>query len=34
MRFLEHQIHSFNDIFPELISTLKEKIASIIVLNT
>ena len=34
MKVLEAQVHSFNDIFPEIIATLKEKIASIIVLNT
>ncbi len=34
MKILEAQIHSFNDIFPEIIASLKEKIASIIVINT
>lgn len=34
MQILETQLHSFNDIFPEMISSIKEKMASIIVLNT
>lgn len=34
MKSLENQIHGFSDVFPELITNLKDKIASIIVINT